>query len=100
MNASASHTVPSGTSAHVGETPGVDAEVPITLVDVGFIAVILVTALWYLYRQLWSKRGSHGGCSSGQGGTCSKRPSTASSPDQQPRRDTRIPVSQIRKHSS
>ncbi len=86
--------------ASVVEAPVVQAEPPITLVDVGIIAPILVLALWYLYRQLWRKRGSCGGCAKGQEGSCAVSRSAARSGAQAgepPPTVTRIPLDAIRK---
>lgn len=84
----------------VDEAPVVHAEPPITLVDVGIIAPILVLALWYLYRQLWRKRGSCGGCAKGQEGSCAVSRSVARSgarSAEPPPAVTRIPLDAIRK---
>ncbi len=73
---------------------------PLTLVDAGIIALIFAVALWYLYRQLWRKRGACGGCAKGAGGGCAVARSNArtSAPVQSPQ-ISRVQVDSIRKHS-
>ncbi|MFP4075906.1 MAG: hypothetical protein ACLFTD_05385 [Halochromatium sp.] len=86
----------------VDDASSVQTEPPITLVDVGIIVPILVLALWYLYRQLWRKRGSCGGCAKGGEGSCAVSRSVARSDAcaaEQPPTVARIPLDSIRKRS-
>jgi len=71
------------------QAPVVRTEPPLTLIDAGIVALVLVLALGYLYRQLWRKRGACGGCAKGAGGGCAV----------QPPQINRVPVESVRERS-
>lgn len=86
--------------SRVDEAPVVRTEPPLTLIDAGVLALILALALWFLYRQLWRKRGACGGCAKGAGGGCAVARSNArTSAPVQPPQISRVPVESLRKRS-
>lgn len=66
-------TTPMTTSAPQVAAQDISAEQQFTLVDVGLVAAVVAVALWYLYRQLWTRRGQCGGCAKGAGSCAVQR---------------------------
>ncbi|MGD2021414.1 MAG: hypothetical protein PVJ47_10180 [Thiohalocapsa sp.] len=48
--------------------PDVSAEPATGWVDWAVVAAVIAAALWYLYRKLWARRGTCGGCAKGKSG--------------------------------
>jgi uncharacterized membrane protein len=55
------------------QLPEISAEAPLTLLDLGVVAAVVLVAAWYLYRRLWRRRGACGGCAEGNGSCAVQR---------------------------